>query len=175
MTATVTDKQYRLLIGGEWVEGAGGTYDVVNPATEQVVAPAPEATADDVYAAAAAAKAAFPAWSHTTPEARAALDALVKDLEQSLPFVWGRRVHTAGVFVQRVLHVRLLQTHVVHAEVSVLLLLQRQGAQRSGGEPRGRAGARCQVLERSQAADMSHINGALSVSAPAFRDPRPRG
>src|SRR5438105_8812581 len=73
MTATVTDKQYRLLIGGEWVEGAGGTYDIVNPATEEVVAPAPEGTADDVYAAAAAAKAAFPAWSHTPPEERARL------------------------------------------------------------------------------------------------------
>ncbi len=73
MTATVTDKQYRLLIGGEWVEGAGGTYDVVNPATEEVVAPAPEAASDDVYAAAAAAKEAFPAWSHTPPEERARL------------------------------------------------------------------------------------------------------
>ncbi len=55
MTSTLTDKQYRLLIGGEWVDGSGGTYDVVNPATEEVVAPAPEATAADVAAAAAAA------------------------------------------------------------------------------------------------------------------------
>lgn len=73
MTSTLTDKQYRLLIGGEWVDGSGGSYDVVNPATEEVVAPAPEATAADVEAAAAAAKEAFPAWSHTAPEERARL------------------------------------------------------------------------------------------------------
>jgi acyl-CoA reductase-like NAD-dependent aldehyde dehydrogenase len=73
MTSTLTDKQYRLLIGGEWVDGSGGTYDIVNPATEDVIAPAPEATAADVEAAAAAAKEAFPAWSHTAPEERARL------------------------------------------------------------------------------------------------------
>ena len=27
----------QLLIGGEWVDGADGGYDVVNPATEEVV------------------------------------------------------------------------------------------------------------------------------------------
>lgn len=73
MTATVTEKQYRLLIGGEWVDGSGGTYDIVNPATEDVVAPAPEASAGDVFAAAAAAKAALHAWSHTSPEERSRL------------------------------------------------------------------------------------------------------
>ena len=45
---------YRLLIGGDRVEGAGGTYDVVNPATETVVGQAPEASTAQVEAAAAA-------------------------------------------------------------------------------------------------------------------------
>ena len=31
------DLDFRLLIGGEWVEAGDGTYEVVNPATEQVV------------------------------------------------------------------------------------------------------------------------------------------
>ena len=38
--------EYRQLIGGEWVPGGDGTYDIINPATEQVVAAAPEASAE---------------------------------------------------------------------------------------------------------------------------------
>jgi acyl-CoA reductase-like NAD-dependent aldehyde dehydrogenase len=64
---------YRLFIGGEWVAPAGGHYDVINPATEQIVGRAPEASRDQVYEAAAAARAAFPAWSATRPEERAAV------------------------------------------------------------------------------------------------------
>ena len=37
-------KQYQLLIGGEWVDGATGTSPIVNPATEEVVGEAPEAS-----------------------------------------------------------------------------------------------------------------------------------
>ena len=68
-----TDRDYSLWIGGQPVKGSNGTYEVVNPATETVVGSAPEASADDARAAAEAAAAAFPAWSHTTPEERAAL------------------------------------------------------------------------------------------------------
>ncbi|MEU2428211.1 aldehyde dehydrogenase family protein [Streptomyces sp. NPDC007861] len=63
----------RLFIGGEWVEPAGGHYEVVNPADESVVGLAPEASRDQVYEAAAAARDAFEDWSRTTPEARAAV------------------------------------------------------------------------------------------------------
>ena len=69
-----------LLIGGSWVEGGGAGYEVVNPATEAVVGVAPESTADDARAAAAAAAEAFPAWSRTAPEERAALLDRVADL-----------------------------------------------------------------------------------------------
>ena len=62
------DAVYRLLIGGEAVAAANGTYAVVNPATEQVVGHAPNASAADAEAAAEAAAKAFPAWSRTTPE-----------------------------------------------------------------------------------------------------------
>ncbi len=64
---------YRLLIGGEWVEGDGGTYPVVNPATEQEVGGAPEASVAQAEAAVAAAAEAFPAWSRTSAEERAEL------------------------------------------------------------------------------------------------------
>ncbi|MFJ8674302.1 aldehyde dehydrogenase family protein [Streptomyces sp. NPDC093589] len=61
----------RLFIGGEWVEPDGGHYDVVNPATEEVVGRAPEASAAQVTAAVDAARAAFGSWSRTAPEERA--------------------------------------------------------------------------------------------------------
>jgi len=63
----------RLFIGGEWVEPDDGYYDVVNPATEDVVGLAPEASREQVYAAAGAARAAFATWSRTKPEERAAI------------------------------------------------------------------------------------------------------
>jgi acyl-CoA reductase-like NAD-dependent aldehyde dehydrogenase len=71
MATTTSD--YRQLIGGTWVPGGDGTYEIINPATEQVVAEAPEASADDISRAAEAAKAAFPEWSRTSPQERADL------------------------------------------------------------------------------------------------------
>jgi len=68
----VTDRDYRLIIGGDHVEAAGG-YDIVNPATEQVVGVAPDASVAQAGAAADAARAAFDSWSRTTPEERGAL------------------------------------------------------------------------------------------------------
>lgn len=40
------DRDYRLVIGGERGEGAGGTHDIVDPATEEVIAPAPRQDQD---------------------------------------------------------------------------------------------------------------------------------
>ena len=48
----------RLLIGGEWVEGAK-KFDTINPATEEVLAQVAEASAADVDRAVAAARKAF--------------------------------------------------------------------------------------------------------------------
>lgn len=64
---------YELLIGGERVAGEAGGYEILNPATEAVVGEAHEASTSQVKAAAAAAAEAFPAWSRTKPEERAAL------------------------------------------------------------------------------------------------------
>ncbi|WP_434590979.1 aldehyde dehydrogenase family protein [Streptomyces sp. A5-4] len=63
----------RLFIGGEWVEPGGGHYEVIDPATEETVGPAPEASREQVYAATACARDAFAGWSRTTPEERAAI------------------------------------------------------------------------------------------------------
>ena len=56
---------YRLLIGGERLAGDDGAYEVIDPASEEVVGEAPEASIAQVEAAAAAAAEAFPAWSRT--------------------------------------------------------------------------------------------------------------
>ena len=66
------DRQYRLLIDGEWVTTAD-TYPIVNPATEEVIARAPEASRQHAEDAAAATRRAFDSWSRTTPEYRAGL------------------------------------------------------------------------------------------------------
>lgn len=75
---------YKLLIDGALVDGAG-TIDVINPATEQVLAICPRADAAQLDAAVAAAKAAFPAWSGRSYQERAALIAkLADELEGSI-------------------------------------------------------------------------------------------
>ncbi|MFD5075652.1 aldehyde dehydrogenase family protein [Streptomyces sp. NPDC058371] len=63
----------RLFIGGAWVAPDDGFYEVIDPATEGVVGLAPEASREQVYAAAAAAREAFGAWSRTPAEERAAV------------------------------------------------------------------------------------------------------
>jgi phenylacetaldehyde dehydrogenase len=82
----------QMLIGDERVAGDRGTYPIVNPATEEIVGEAPEASPDQVCAAAEAAATAFPAWSRTTPEHRAELldrlGDLVRDhLDELVPLV----------------------------------------------------------------------------------------
>ena len=56
------DKTYRNYIDGQWVEGSGRTIDVLNPATDKRIASVPDASADEVNRAIAAAKKAQPAW-----------------------------------------------------------------------------------------------------------------
>ena len=75
MSTTVSKHQN--LIGGEWVDSAGGeTMEVLNPATAEVIAEVPRASAEDVDRAVQAAKQALPEWLETTPGERA--EALLK-------------------------------------------------------------------------------------------------
>jgi acyl-CoA reductase-like NAD-dependent aldehyde dehydrogenase len=92
----------QLLIGGEWVDGADGGYEVVNPATEEVVGIAPEASERQALDAARAARDAFPAWSQTTPDVRAELlqktaDAMRDRFDTLLPLVIAETGCTATV------------------------------------------------------------------------------
>jgi acyl-CoA reductase-like NAD-dependent aldehyde dehydrogenase len=84
--------EFRQVIGGERVAGDRGTYTIFNPATEGAVGEAPEASVEQVEAAAEAAAAAFPAWSRTKPEHRAELlnkagDLLRERMEELIPLV----------------------------------------------------------------------------------------
>ncbi|HET7172024.1 MAG TPA: aldehyde dehydrogenase family protein [Gaiellales bacterium] len=64
----------RLLIGGEWVEAAGGaTVPTVDPATNRTIADVAAAQPGDVDKAVRAARAAFPAWRDLDPDKRARL------------------------------------------------------------------------------------------------------
>ncbi|WP_321801086.1 aldehyde dehydrogenase family protein [Caballeronia sp. J97] len=63
----------RLLIGGEWTGAASGkTFEVINPATEQLLCRVAEADSADVDAAVIAARRAFeaPSWAAMSPHAR---------------------------------------------------------------------------------------------------------
>src|SRR6202035_4541494 len=73
MADQVTKDETQLLIGGKWDAAGNGTYEIINPATEQVVGVAPNASVEDANQAAAAAAEAFPAWSNTPVDERLAL------------------------------------------------------------------------------------------------------
>jgi acyl-CoA reductase-like NAD-dependent aldehyde dehydrogenase len=65
---------HRQLIGGEWADASdGGTWDLVNPATEDVIEAVPYGTAEDARAAIDAAASAFGEWAAKTPFERAAV------------------------------------------------------------------------------------------------------
>ena len=96
----MTERQ--LLIGGDWVDGADGGYDVVNPATEEIVGVAPEASPAQALDAARAAQDAFPEWAQTTPEQRSELlqraaEAIKARFEDLLPTVIAETGCTATV------------------------------------------------------------------------------
>ena len=73
-----TVKHHQMFIGGEWVDGSEDeSQPIVGPATGQVIAEVPKATAQDVDRAVAAAKRAFEeTWFDSTPKDR--MDALLK-------------------------------------------------------------------------------------------------
>ena len=76
---------FTLTIGGKAC-AADQTFGVINPATEEVFAQAPDASKADLDAAVRAANEAFPAW-HDTPleDRRAALCAMADRVEAELP------------------------------------------------------------------------------------------
>jgi aldehyde dehydrogenase (NAD+) len=90
---------WKLYIDGQWAAASGGTYDIVNPATEAVVEKAPNATRADLERAIAAARRAFDSgpWRRTTVADRARIiDRLVTALEKRKDRLRELLVSTAG-------------------------------------------------------------------------------
>jgi acyl-CoA reductase-like NAD-dependent aldehyde dehydrogenase len=79
------------LIGGEWVASKSAkTFPVYDPSTEEVIAHVPDANAEDVNRAVAAAKAAFEEgpWATTTAQERGrVLFRLAEKVRQNLPML----------------------------------------------------------------------------------------
>ena len=83
MAATETGTFNNFIDGESAAPAEGRTMDVVNPATGEVMAQAPDSTTEDVERAVKAARGAFDGWSNTTPGERSlALLKLADALEE---------------------------------------------------------------------------------------------
>ena len=94
---SVTVSQHKNFVGGEWVEAVeGGTMEVLNSATGEVIAEVPSGTQADVDRAVEAAKKALPEWLETTPgerqEALLKLAAVIEDNAEELAEIESRNV-----------------------------------------------------------------------------------
>jgi len=81
-------KTYQMFINGEWVASKSAkTFPVYDPSTEEVIAQVPDASADDVDRAVAAAKAAFEdgPWATTTAQERGRVLFACDKVRQNLP------------------------------------------------------------------------------------------
>src|SRR6056300_455484 len=64
----VMEYKNKLYINGEWLDGANKeTFDVINPATEEVIASVSSAEIEDAKKAIDAAEVAFESWSKVSP------------------------------------------------------------------------------------------------------------
>lgn len=63
-------REVKNYINGEWVDSKGKIVDVVNPATCKTIARVPISTKEELDAAVASAREAYPDWRRTTPLAR---------------------------------------------------------------------------------------------------------
>ncbi len=82
-------RTYQMFINGEWVDSKSArTFPVYDPSTEEIIAQVPEAAAEDVDRAVAAAKAAFDdgPWASTTAQERGrVLFRLAEKVRANLP------------------------------------------------------------------------------------------
>jgi succinate-semialdehyde dehydrogenase/glutarate-semialdehyde dehydrogenase len=71
MVATATETTYKLFLGGEWREALSGkTFEVINPANNEVLATLPDGGKADAQLAIDAAAAAQPSWAEITAAER---------------------------------------------------------------------------------------------------------
>src|SRR4051795_9969493 len=70
MAATETGTLHNFIDGESVAAATGATTEIINPATGEVMAQAPDSGAEDVERAVRAARAAFDSWANTTPGER---------------------------------------------------------------------------------------------------------
>src|ERR1700691_3824276 len=84
-------RTYQMYINGEWTaSNSAKTFPVYDPSTEEVIAQVPDANAEDVNRAVAAAKAAFEdgPWATTTAQERGrVLFRLAEKVRRNLPML----------------------------------------------------------------------------------------
>lgn len=108
-------KHYQQYIDGAWTDSSSGaTIDVINPATEDVIATVPKATREDVDRAVASAKRAFPEWNARSVKERAAyVEKILAGVEKNqerlaqiitaelgAPITFSRKAHLPQVLVE---------------------------------------------------------------------------
>ena len=101
-------RESALYIDGRWTPGGGRDREVENPATETITGLITEASPDDVEAAVAAARTAFPGWARTPVAARAAILRRVRDVIADRADLFADTVHReqgSPPRIARVLHV----------------------------------------------------------------------
>ena len=104
----MVQREPALYIDGRWAPGGGDDLEVENPATEEVTGVVRQASAADVDAAVAAARAAFPAWAATPVAERAAALRRLRDVIAERADVFADTVHReqgSPPKVARALHV----------------------------------------------------------------------
>ena len=104
----MVQREPALYVDGRWVPGGGTELEVENPATEEVTGVVTQASAADVDAAVAAARAAFPAWAATPVPERAAALRRLRDVIAEHADVFADTVHReqgSPPKVARALHV----------------------------------------------------------------------
>ncbi|MCX8072658.1 MAG: aldehyde dehydrogenase family protein [Candidatus Binatia bacterium] len=108
----------RIYVNGRWQSASNGVFPVLNPATEEVVAHAPNANVADIDAAILAAREAFDSgpWRRTTPRERAkVLRALVDRLTKRKEEIRSLLVTTGGA---------AWITHPIQVDTPLALLAQ---------------------------------------------------
>ena len=74
-------EKYGQFIDGKWQKSSSGeTYDVINPATEEIIGKASKANSKDIQAALKSASAGLKQWRNTSPWERAKIIRKISDL-----------------------------------------------------------------------------------------------
>ena len=74
-------EKYGQFINGKWQKSASGeTYDVINPATEEIIGKASKANSSDVQSALKSAEKGLKIWRNTSPWERAKIIRKISEL-----------------------------------------------------------------------------------------------